>query len=322
VQRSHHAAPWACVSASSLSRNGQRDEHAASVQSVRATIQNSSSLPRTNDLDRSADLANPGKAHVGCGTRLVLMVGKSPTVWRSAVFRMVARHRLSGLPLHHAASWAASRPHSASRGHRTGAGDCQCPSGRCGRLLVGREARRDIGMSMPQRDPNPLLTVMTGTADRLSGTRRTSGGAPVSQNNRHNTDLAAALREEFLYWLKAASGRARRGLRACGAGAPVPTARARATTKRAPRPVDQDAPAVDQAHQLNAGPALSSPPSRRPAPQRSARRRPASRALRVATRWPPATPDTGHRRAHWPAIESVALPCPRRANPRAGRVTN
>ena len=41
-----------------------------------------------------------------------------------------------------------------------------------------------------------------------------------------------------------------------------------------------------------------------------ARRSPASRALRVAARWPSATLDPGHRRATGPGIGSVALPWP------------
>ncbi len=60
-----------------------------------------------------------------------------------------------------------------------------------------------------------------------------------------------------------------------------------------------------------------SPPSRRPDRGGFARRRPTSRALRVATRWPPATLDPGHRRARGLAIGSVALPAHRRcARPR------
>ena len=49
------------------------------------------------------------------------------------------------------------------------------------------------------------------------------------------------------------------------------------------------------------------PPSHRPDRRRCARRRPASRALRVAMRWPRATLDPGHRRASGLAIGSVAL---------------
>ena len=53
-----------------------------------------------------------------------------------------------------------------------------------------------------------------------------------------------------------------------------------------------------------------SPSSRRPDRRRFARRHPESRALRVAMRWPPATLDTGHRRAEGLAIGSVALSWP------------
>ena len=82
---------------------------------------------------------------------------------------------------------------------------------------------------------------------------------------------------DFPYWLKRASG-ARRA--AGGAGAPSSR-----TRSRAGRP---------------------EPPCRRPDRQRCARRRPASRALRVAKRWPAATLDPGRRRARGLAIESAA----------------
>ena len=59
-------------------------------------------------------------------------------------------------------------------------------------------------------------------------------------------------------------------------------------------------------------PQLHSPPSHRPDAEGSARRHPASRALRVALRWPPATLDPGRRRAGGLVIGSVALFCPDR----------
>ncbi len=55
---------------------------------------------------------------------------------------------------------------------------------------------------------------------------------------------------------------------------------------------------------------LHSPATHRPDRQRSARRHPASRALRVAARWPPATLDPGHRRARGLGIGSAALAWP------------
>jgi hypothetical protein len=58
------------------------------------------------------------------------------------------------------------------------------------------------------------------------------------------------------------------------------------------------------------GPLHHPPPSLRPGGRQFARRHPEPRALRVATRWPPATLDTGHRRAGGLAIGSAALPWP------------
>ncbi len=55
---------------------------------------------------------------------------------------------------------------------------------------------------------------------------------------------------------------------------------------------------------------VRSPPSRRPDGRGFARRSPAARALRVATRWPPATLAPGHRRATGLVIGSAALPWP------------
>ncbi len=49
---------------------------------------------------------------------------------------------------------------------------------------------------------------------------------------------------------------------------------------------------------------------RRPDHRGSARRAPASRALRVATRWTPSTPDPGPRRATWLVIGSPLSPWP------------
>jgi len=60
------------------------------------------------------------------------------------------------------------------------------------------------------------------------------------------------------------------------------------------------APIETSAEQLvvsDRGPHPHSPPSQRPDRERSARRRPTSRALRVASRWPTAILDPGDRRA-------------------------
>jgi hypothetical protein len=131
------------------------------------------------------------------------------------------------------------------------------------------------------------------------------------------TSAARPSREDFPYWLKRAFG-ATRPSRSAWRGpprsgppalrAPPPAARAGHTTG-AHASGKTRAPAAAADLTPRHGPQHHSPPSRRPDPRGFARRRPASRALRVAPqapRWPLATLDPGHRRAKGLAIGSVA----------------
>jgi hypothetical protein len=104
--------------------------------------------------------------------------------------------------------------------------------------------------------------------------------------------------------------RAGPALRAARARRPRTPARRRRGTDRRRRSSRPGTSAFEHTAMTRHGPQLHAPPSRRPDSEGCARRRPASRAQGVASRWPPATLDPDHRRASGLAVGSVALPCP------------
>ena len=149
----------------------------------------------------------------------------------------------------------------------------------------------------------------------MAETRRCQGSADtaLSSITRYRTVSENRSGYEFLYCFKRAFGAD--ALRA--ALARRPRASNHASTRQSTHPARsrRSTSSTIDSH----GPSHHSPPSRRPDPQRSARRHPASRAHSVAPRWPPATLDPGHRRASSLVVGSVALPCPLRALPRLGK---